>query len=141
MGLQTGVWQANDDIHLHMGGVGRTPRSEGPVYYDWSVCSRALKARLWEPAEVMKERKERGLREREGGTGPFEHLRRAGDEMANTLWTAERGSMQGNEGKRGSLRERKQMEESDSFNSLRVSSERQRQRGKRKERGGGESQE
>ncbi len=50
--------------------------------------------------------------------------------MANTMWTPERGSMQGNEGKRGSLRERRQMEESDSFNSLKVSSERQRQKGR-----------
>lgn len=29
-GPQTGVWQANDDTHLHMGGEGRTSRSEGP---------------------------------------------------------------------------------------------------------------
>lgn len=59
-----------------------------------------------------------------------------GDEMANTLWTAERESMQGNEGKRGSLRERRQMEESDSFISLKVSSERQTER--ERKRGGGE---
>lgn len=59
-----------------------------------------------------------------------------GDEMANTVWTAERGSMQGNEGKRGSLRERRQMEESDSFISLKVSFERQTER--ERKRGGGE---
>lgn len=78
----------------------------------------------------MKERKERGMWERKGGTG-----RRRVDEIANTVWTAERRSMQGNEGKRGSLRERRQMEESDGFNSLKVSSERKR----REERGRRES--
>lgn len=57
--------------------------------------------------------------------------------MANTMRTDERGSMLGNEGKRGTLRERRQMEESDSFNSLKVSSERQRQRA----RGGREGEE
>ena len=41
------------------------------------------KAHLWEPAEVMKERKERGMREREGRTV----RRRRGDEMANTMRT------------------------------------------------------
>lgn len=68
------------------------------------------------------------MREREGGTGPFEQREGRGDEMANATWTAERGNMQGNEGERGSLREQRQMEESDSFNSLKVSSERQRER-------------
>ena len=45
--------------------------------------------------------------------------------------------MQGNEGERGSLRERRQMEESDSFNSLKVSLERQgqKERGSRQEGG------
>lgn len=47
--------------------------------------------------------------------------------MANTLLMAETGSIRGNEGKSGSLRKRRQMEESHSFSSLKVSSERQRQ--------------
>ena len=78
--------QANDDTHLHMAGEGRTSRSEGPVCCDWTVCARALRARLQEPAEVMKARKERG---RERGL-----LEQRGEERGGGVnWPAQRGGL------------------------------------------------
>lgn len=62
---RAGTWQSNDDTHLHMGGVGRTQRSESPVCYDWTGFFWALRACLKEPVEVMKWRREIWMRRRE----------------------------------------------------------------------------
>lgn len=77
------------------------PRSEGPVCCDWTRSPSV-------GASGSEEKRERKWGLREGETGPFEQRK---DDGMQT---------EGNEGERGSLSARERMEQSDSFNSLKV---------------------